>query len=36
MQAFFRPGRKRDGSLLTGLACFLLIVSYGLLSFVPG
>ena len=36
LRCVMTPGRKRDGSLLTGLACFLLIVSYGLLSFVPG
>ena len=36
MRCVMNPVRKWDGCLLPALTTFLLVVSYGLLSFVPG
>ena len=36
LRCVMKPARKWDGCLLPALAAFLLAVSYGLLSFVPG
>ena len=36
LRCVVKPARKWDGCLLPALAAFLLVVSYGLLSFVPG